>query len=97
MLAPALALLAFDAAVNNGVGRAKQWLLLAQRQPDPRAACIEFMAQRTLFMASLPGWRDFGLGWARRLARLPYEAAVIGWEEEEQGRGAEISSLAPFR
>jgi lysozyme family protein len=77
-LAPALALLTFDAAVNNGVGRAKQWLLLVQRQPDPRTACIEFMAQRTLFMASLPGWRNFGLGWARRLARLPYEAASIG-------------------
>jgi len=86
-LAPSLALLAFDAAVNNGVGRAKQWLQLVQRQPDARAACIEFMAQRILFMASLPGWRNFGLGWARRLARLPYEVAVIGGEEHEPDVG----------
>jgi len=76
-LGSALALLAFDAAVNNGVGRARQWLLLVQNQPDLRAACIEFTAQRTLFMASLPGWRNFGLGWARRLANLAYEAAAM--------------------
>jgi lysozyme family protein len=75
-LPPALALLAFDAAVNNGVGRARAWLILAER-PDTKAACIEFMAQRTFFMGGLHNWQIFGLGWSRRLARLPYEAADL--------------------
>ena len=72
-LPPPLALLAFDAAVNNDVGRARQWLAQAAREPDTRNACVELMARRTDFMAQLPGWRNFGLGWSRRLARLPYE------------------------
>jgi lysozyme family protein len=37
----------------------------------------EFLAQRLLFMTSLPTWRTFGLGWARRLCRLPYEALAL--------------------
>lgn len=91
----ALALLVFDAAVNNGTGRAIRWLQqVAQVSQDgvigPRTLgaidhaaarpggitdlCAEFLAQRLLFMTSLPTWQTFGLGWARRLCRLPYEA-----------------------
>lgn len=91
----ALALLVFDAAVNNGAGRAVRWLQqVAQVSQDgvigPRTLgaidhaaarpggitdlCVEFLAQRLLFMTSLPTWQTFGLGWARRLCRLPYEA-----------------------
>lgn len=91
-LPPALALLVFDAAVNNGVSRAVRWLQgAAGVAPDgaigPRtlaavtasagqgaALLAEFQAQRLLFMAGLPTWRTFGLGWARRLCRLPYAA-----------------------
>jgi lysozyme family protein len=36
--------------------------------------CAEYMARRTVFMADLPTWRVFGLGWARRLCALPYHA-----------------------
>jgi len=36
--------------------------------------CAEFLALRLAFMASLPTWRSFGAGWARRLRRLPYES-----------------------
>jgi lysozyme family protein len=36
--------------------------------------CSEFLAQRLVFMTSLPTWKTFGLGWARRLCRLPYQA-----------------------
>ena len=44
-------------------------------RPDGIAElCVEFLAQRLAFMATLPTWRIFGLGWARRLCRLPYEA-----------------------
>jgi lysozyme family protein len=76
-LPPPLALLAFDAAVNNGLGRARQWLALARNQQTGAATCAEFLAQRVAFMASLPTWRSFGLGWARRLCRLPYESMTM--------------------
>jgi len=69
-----LALLVFDAAVNNGLGRARQWLNLARKQSTGAAICSEFLAQRLTFMASLPTWKTFGLGWSRRLCRLPYES-----------------------
>ena len=97
-LAPPLALLVFDAAVNNGVSRAAQWLQAAvgvkadgQIGPATRAAVdayvtahggaalmTEFMAQRLNFMANLPTWRTFGLGWARRLCSLPYQSLTMG-------------------
>jgi len=94
-LPPPLALLVFDAAVNNGVGRAVRWLQAAVGVvPDgvlgPRtlaavgakagqgaALLAEFQAQRLAFMAGLPTWRTFGLGWARRLCRLPYAAIAM--------------------
>ncbi len=75
-----LALLVFDAAVNNGVGRALQWLEAARKQTaDSTGAelCAEFQTQRMIFMAALPTWKRFGLGWARRLCRLPYESLTI--------------------
>ncbi len=42
-------------------------------RPDGGAElCAELLAQRLTFMTSLPTWKSFGLGWARRLFRLPY-------------------------
>lgn len=94
-LPPPLALLVFDAAVNNGVGRAVRWLqaaagvaadgvlgprtLAAVRAKAGEGAGLlaEFQAQRLFFMAGLPTWRSFGLGWARRLCRLPYAALAM--------------------
>jgi lysozyme family protein len=72
-----LALLAFDAAVNNGVGRARQWLVPAHKQTSGAEMCAEFQAQRLAFMASLPTWKIFGLGWSRRLCRLPYQSLTM--------------------
>jgi lysozyme family protein len=93
-LPPQLALLVFDAAVNNGVGAAVRWLQLAagigvdgdfgpetlaavQAATDATALCAEFQAQRMTFMANLPTWRNFGLGWARRLCALPWQAQAM--------------------
>lgn len=75
-LSPPLALLAFDAAINNGPGRARSWLAAARRvgrAVDP----AEFLALRMAFMAALPGWQRYGLGWSRRLCRLPFEAMTM--------------------
>ena len=96
-LPPALALLVFDAAVNNGRDRAARWLqsvvgaatdgmigdqtlaavsvYVAAR--SGAALCAEYMAQRLAFMAALPTWRMFGLGWARRLCSLPYQSLTM--------------------
>jgi lysozyme family protein len=92
---PMLALLVFDAAVNNGVSRAVILLQLAVgSEPDgllgpetlarvaaadPNVVCPEFQARRLMFMAALSTWHTFGLGWARRLCRLPFQVqAMIG-------------------
>jgi len=92
-LPPPLALLAFDAAVNNGPAQAARWLqaaagvaedgaigpatLAAVARADPAALGAEMLARRLVFTASLPGWRAFGLGWARRLAALPWHAMTM--------------------
>ncbi len=92
-LPAAAALLVFDAAVNNGVSRAVRWLqmaagvtadgvlgaesLAAVHAQPLQALLVEFQAQRMVFMAGLPTWRSFGLGWARRLCRLPFDAAAM--------------------
>lgn len=85
-----LAILVFDAAVNNGVQRAIRWLqaavgvsedliigpatLAAARAASPYAVAAEFQAQRLYFMARLATFPTFGLGWSRRLTAIPYEA-----------------------
>jgi lysozyme family protein len=49
--------------------------LAAVRKAGPGAAlCAEFQARRLVFMAGLPVWRSFALGWARRLCALSYQA-----------------------
>jgi lysozyme family protein len=40
--------------------------------------CTEFQAQRLTWMAGLPTWRVFGLGWARRLCRLCFVSPNTG-------------------
>lgn len=91
-----LALLMFDAAINNGVSRSIRWLqqalsvvvdgqfgpatlaALQHRAGDGLSLLVEYQALRLTFMAGLPTWRTFGLGWARRLCRLPYQAMMMG-------------------
>jgi lysozyme family protein len=92
-LPASVALLVFDAAINNGTGRAVRGLQQAvsvgqdgvigpatlkaigsivARPGGSAELCAELLAQRLTFMTSLPTWKSFGLGWARRLFRLPY-------------------------
>jgi lysozyme family protein len=90
-----LAIVMFDAAVNNGVGRAVRWLQGALGVPEDgvigpqtRAALQaadhalvmhEVHARRIHHMASLQNWGTFGLGWSRRLAALPHQAAMAAY------------------
>lgn len=91
---PGLALIAFDSAVNNGVGQATKWLqgalgvaadgifggataaALAACSGDKAAeALVALHASRINMMAKLPNWQKFGVGWSKRLAQLPFQAA----------------------
>ena len=45
---------------------------------DGASVCAEFQAQRLAWMTTLPTWRSFGLGWARRLCKLPYTSLTYG-------------------
>jgi lysozyme family protein len=60
------------AAVERAAARDSQDLTIAG----------EVHAQRIHFMAGLETWRTFGLGWSRRLASVPFEAAHH-WPREE--------------
>jgi lysozyme family protein len=44
------------------------------RDPDDLDIAAELHAQRLYFMAGLSTWKTFGLGWSRRLAKLPLQA-----------------------
>lgn len=92
-LPPPLALVAFDAAVNCGVGRSARWLQQAAGVTQdgvvgkatleavgkmPLAAVLaECLARRMVFQLELPTAATFGLGWARRLAHLALAAMAL--------------------
>ena len=51
----------------------------AQRSAGRGAEILaEYQAQRLIFLASLPTWRTFGLGWARRVCTIQLEALRVG-------------------
>jgi lysozyme family protein len=115
-LPSAVALLVFDAAINNGAGRAVRWLQQVARVrqdgvigeqtlgaieraaagPDSVAdLCVEYLAQRLMFMSSLATWKTFGIGWARRLCRLPYEAANAGYLDQSIQTASSGTAVSP--
>jgi lysozyme family protein len=71
---------AVGAEVDGEMGPRTQSAIAAHTATETKvtAVCIEFQAQRVDFMASLPTWRGFGLGWARRLCALPYQSLTMG-------------------
>lgn len=75
-LAAGVDLSAYDAAVNSGVGRSKQWLL-ASLGGTPKDTVKKMCAKRLSFLQSLRIWKTFGKGWARRVADI--EAKGIAW------------------
>ena len=93
-LPPPVALVVFDAFGKFRVVSSDQWLqtacgvtggrhhraitIAAVRKASVVGLVIECNAQRLLFMASLPTWRTFGLGWTARVVRLGI--AATGFE-----------------
>lgn len=99
-LDPGLALVVFDAGVNNGVGQAIRWLQgavgvaadgvigpvtrSAIHNANDEETLVALHAARIYMMAGLSTWKNFGRGWSRRLARLPYQAAKMQPDYVEQ-------------
>jgi lysozyme family protein len=65
------ALLVFDTAINGG-NHARWWSMYGGYPMKDFAQA--FLAERVLYMASLPGWVSFGRGWSRRLFKIYDEA-----------------------
>lgn len=59
-LIPSMALLVFDASVNQGISAARE-ILQMQKRP------VEFQAERVLRYQKHPKWEKYGRGWMRRL------------------------------
>lgn len=92
-LAPEVALVLFDSAVNSGVKQAVIWLQTALAitadgtlgpetrsaiaLADPAAVAKEMLARRVDFLARLSTWSRFGLGWSRRISKLAFAAAQL--------------------
>ena len=102
---PGLALIVFDAAVNNGVGQAVRWLQgavgvtadgvigpqtqAAIKATDAQQALVAMHAARIYMMAGLSTWGTFGRGWSKRLAQIPYQAATM----TSNGNGMPVASV----
>ena len=81
-----LRLVAFDTAVNSGVGQAARWLqravgvqadgvigpvtLKAVAEIGADSVCRDILAQRLRLLTALPSWSSFGKGWSRRICDL---------------------------
>lgn len=70
-LSPALASVAFDCAVNHGVGRAREWLVLTR---DP----TELTLTRLEFYSDLKNFYLYGRGWTRRAVAVLRRAQQEG-------------------
>lgn len=84
-LPPALAFDVFDGAVNSGVNRSIKWLqeaagatidgvmgkqtMQAVKALHPATVQARYNGVRLEFMTDLATWKDFGKGWARRIAQ----------------------------
>jgi lysozyme family protein len=70
----------FDAAVNSGVGRARQWL-----QCNPAQDIDAYCKIRLDYLKRLGRlWRVFGSGWGRRVNSIRVEARAMAGQLEPQ-------------
>jgi lysozyme family protein len=67
--APGADLCVFDAAVNSGPGRARQWAAQV-RSADAAAFVNRYCDIRLGFLQRLRHWDAFGRGWSRRVADI---------------------------
>jgi lysozyme family protein len=70
------------------IGPATLAALKAATGATAQAALTEAHGQRIFHMAGLSTWANFGLGWSRRLAALPYQASQIALQMGTGGPAA---------
>jgi lysozyme family protein len=75
-LAVGVDLATYDASVNSGLSRGREWLLASIGGPDHETV-KRLCAKRLSFMQSLKIWNTFGRGWAHRVADI--EAKGVAW------------------
>jgi len=100
-------LVVWDAAVNSGVTRSKQWAQnvlmtpakawlemarIAQAQPDRTDFVKRFCAKRLSFLTALATWQFFGKGWGSRVANV--EARGVKMVAQQMNPGAVTVTLA---
>ncbi len=74
-LPPGVDLAVFDACVNSGVGKAREWLAAARALSASSAAVVTAICDRRLsFLHALGNWRAFGKGWGARVAGIEAKA-----------------------
>jgi|GEM_PF-1123449 len=78
--------MAFDAAVNHGVGRASEWL---REHHD----LIGFTTRRLRFYTSLSTWPTFGRGWTRRMAHVL--EGIASWQARATPAAPQLEPAAP--
>lgn len=69
---------AVDAYVDGNIG--PQTLAAVRSSVAAHGAdalCAEILSQRIVYDASLGNWKTEGLGWARRISKLPYQAQTL--------------------
>lgn len=64
-LQPGVDRMVYDAAVNSGVGRARQWLMASIGGSDKRTI-DNYYSKRMDFLRGLSTWKTFGKGWTNR-------------------------------
>lgn len=57
----------YDAAVNSGVTRSRQWLLKSIGSDDDAVTIKNLHSIRMAFLKRLGTWKTFGKGWSRRI------------------------------
>lgn len=77
-LFPGVDLAVYDASVNSGVGRGRQWLLAGLDKQDRHDRTVKNICGRRLgFVQGLKHWKTFGRGWSNRIADI--QAKGVAW------------------
>jgi len=88
----------FDLAVNNGVGRAKQFLAVANRDypdGDPEDLINSICDQRLAFDKRLGNlWISFGRGWTRRIEGVRQQSLALAENAEKEEKEAKTITVA---
>jgi lysozyme family protein len=69
--------MALGVKVDGVLGDGTRTARVAAVARDARGFAVEVLARRIDAMGNLSGWEEFGLGWSRRVAALPWKAMSL--------------------